>query len=62
MKGRYINIMKMMKMRWMKKCNAKLAKAHFFIFIATCNVMQGWDDHAMYHEVGEQLICRVEVV
>lgn len=21
---------------------------------ATCKTMQGWDDHAMYYEVGEQ--------
>jgi hypothetical protein len=44
-------------MRWMKKMQCKVENKHiflFFILIATCNVMQGWDDHAMYHEVGEQ--------
>jgi hypothetical protein len=31
-----------------------MKKRIFYIFIATCNVMQGRNDHAMYHEVGEQ--------
>jgi hypothetical protein len=36
------------------QCKVRKSAFLLLFFILTCNVMQGWDDHAMYHEVGEQ--------